>query len=62
MTIISDTAKRIINKNRKWKKVTKDVKRQESAGGNMEEYFLGKDPRKTKYYKDVMREKKKCHS
>jgi|TARA_R100001530_G_scaffold25421_1_gene20505 hypothetical protein len=37
MTIISDTAKIIINKNR-------------DAGESMDEYFLGKDPRKTKYY------------
>ena len=52
MTIISDTAKEVINKNREWKKMNKKLKDQDVS---LEEYFLGKDPRKTKYYKTMMK-------
>ena len=54
MTIISDTAKVVINKNREWKKMNKKLKDQDVS---LDEYFLGKDPRKTKYYKTMMKKK-----
>lgn len=59
MTIISDTAKEIINKNKEFKKLQKRLKEHNKAGESMDEYFLGKDPRKTKYYKDVMKGRNK---
>ncbi|MCK5294190.1 MAG: hypothetical protein KAJ49_06015 [Arcobacteraceae bacterium] len=55
MTIISDTAKEVINKDKRFQKVVKKLKAKKKAGGNMDEYFLGKDPRKTKYYKEMMK-------
>lgn len=58
MTIISDTAKKVINKNKEWNNLRKKLKKHEKAGESMDEYFLGKDPRKTAYYKNVMKELK----
>ncbi|GAH65543.1 unnamed protein product, partial [marine sediment metagenome] len=55
MTIISETAKAVINHNREYQKLARDIKRR--TGLSMEEYFLGKDPRKTKYYKEMMKGK-----
>ena len=55
MTIISDTAKKVINKNREYQKLAKEI--ETKSGLSLEEYFLGKDPRKTKYYKEVMKKK-----
>jgi len=55
MTIISDTAKKVINKNKEFKKLVAQIKAKQKAGESMDEYFLGKDPRKTKYYKEMMK-------
>ena len=57
MTIISDTAKKIINRDKKFQKIVKQIKAKQKAGESMDEYFLGKDPRKTKYYKEMMKKK-----
>lgn len=57
MTIISDTAKVVINRNKEFKKLQKRLKEHGKAGESMDEYFLGKDPRKTKYYKEVMKKR-----
>jgi len=57
MTIISDTAKVLINKDKNFQKIVKKIEAQKKAGESMDEYFLGKDPRKTKYYKEMMKKK-----
>ena len=57
MTIISDTAKEVINKNREFKKLAKKMKAHKKDDESWEEYFLGTDPRKTKYYKEMMKKK-----
>ena len=55
MTIISDTAKRVINRNKEFKELAKEIDSKLEAGETWDEYFLGKDPRKTKYYKEMMK-------
>lgn len=57
MTIISDTMVKIMKDkhSKEYHKLMKKMKEHEKAGESMDEYFLGKDPKKTKYYKDVMK-------
>jgi len=60
MTIISETMKIIMKDkhSKEYHKLMKQIEKHKEAGESMDEYFLGKDPRKTKYYKDVMKQRK----
>jgi hypothetical protein len=42
---------------KKTQQLLKEIKSRMKAGESMDEYFLGKDPRKTKYYKKMMKKK-----
>lgn len=60
MTIISDTMVKIMKDkhSKEYHRLMKILKKHGKAGESMDEYFLGKDPRKTAYYKNVMKELK----
>ena len=50
-----EPVEKVMKKDKKFQRLMKEIKSRMKEGENMEEYFLGKDPRKTKYYKQMMK-------